>query len=75
MLENICLKCIETDPQRRYANARDLARDLDPELFGRPVVVSGVELGEVVNNPALFANNSDGTPGPGNFGSSGKCVL
>jgi WD40 repeat protein/serine/threonine protein kinase len=45
-LEAIVHKCLEKDPDRRYATAQELTRDLDCFLEGRPVQarpVSGLE--------------------------------
>ncbi len=38
-LETICLKCLEKNTRRRYASARNLAKDIDAFLNNRPVSV------------------------------------
>jgi WD40 repeat protein/Tfp pilus assembly protein PilF len=57
-LETICLRCLEKEPQRRYASAHELALDLTRFLDGMPVQARAVTSWErcwkwVKRHPAL----------------------
>jgi hypothetical protein len=49
-LELICLKCLQKQPDLRYASAEALARDLEAFLAGEPLSVQSVKLFDVFNH-------------------------
>lgn len=59
-LSAICLKCLEKDPEQRYASAHELREDLSAWLAGNPVTARHATVSErllkwSVSNPAVVS--------------------